>query len=242
VALAGGEDHLPRGTAKLRGGAIAQAPGPARRHRDGFAPTARTSSSPTARRSHRPDDWQRDLLDARKRSGSALAPRPRQRVTRAGWPAVSPFRPAWPSMARSWSMPRPGGTGWSGSRRPAGGPRCSCRPARLSRPPVAGRRRQGRRRLGGGLRTAQPARRVRAARAGLPPAHGGRGGPPLLGGAQAARRPQLLRAPAGRRREAPGPAEALGADPLGRTLPAARRALPAALQPAQPRRWRHATA
>ena len=57
-----------------------------------------------------------------------------------------------------------------------------CRPARLSRPDRAGRGRL----LAGGVRAAQPARRVRAARARLPQAHDGRGAAAVLGGAEAA--------------------------------------------------------
>ena len=94
--------------------------------------------------------------------------------------------------------------------------------------------------LAGAVRAAQPARRVRAARAGLPQAHDGRGAAAVLGGAETAVRPQLLRVAAGRRREASRPAQAMGADHVGRTVRQARPGIPAALQPAEPCRWRDA--
>ncbi len=82
-----------------------------------------------------------------------------------------------------------------------------------------------RRLLAGAVRAAQPAGRVRAARARLSQAHDGRGAAADFWVAPKLQvRPQLLRVAAGRRREASRHAQALGADHVRRLLRQARSA------------------
>ena len=128
-------------------------------------------------------DWQRDLLE-RNAIGQHLAHRSGKRdVQHACRRSRLAGRPCgrWP---RDWSSPRPGSTSSSRIDPAASGKAADapCRPAGLSRPDRAGCGWL----LAGAVRAAQPARRVRAARAGLPQAHDGRGAAAVLGGAETA--------------------------------------------------------
>ena len=167
------------------------------RDRHGRCYVANGSAQQRPRRlAARPPGAQRD----RAASGASICRRGDVRASAADRLAC-PRRPCRRMPTADLSSPRPGSISVAEHRHRAGRrgrSRAACRPAGLSGP--ASRRADGRL-LAGAVRAAQPARRVRAARAGLPQAHDGRGAASRSGSRRHWQvRPQLLRAAAGRRR------------------------------------------